>query len=160
MIQQLANKHPEIAQQIREVFQVSYAVEAKLLRAVDFPPLKRPIEAFLKTETDFYGFYKANQLAAVIEIETTPKTDQTNNSTSSTHIQSLVVRPEYFRQGIARSLINFVFNVCDSEVFSVETGLANEPAINLYKKFGFVEVKQWDTNHGVIKVRFERGTIV
>ena len=38
----------------------------------------------------------------------------------------------------------------------VETGVENEPAILLYKKFGFKEVKQWDTDHGIRKIRLER----
>jgi ribosomal protein S18 acetylase RimI-like enzyme len=52
-------------------------------------------------------------------------------------------------------LIAFVFNEFDSNLFVVETGLENEPAIELYKKFGFEEVKQWDTDHGIRKIRFE-----
>ena len=74
---------------------------------------------------------------------------------SSTHIQSLVVYPKFFRQGIGKSLVQFVFEKYKSKIFSVETGLANQPAINLYSAFGFEEVKKWDTEHNVIKIRLE-----
>jgi predicted GNAT family N-acyltransferase len=40
-------------------------------------------------------------------------------------------------------------------LFVVETGLANEPASKLYRKFGFTEVKIWDTDHGIRKIKFE-----
>ena len=38
----------------------------------------------------------------------------------------------------------------------VETGVDNEPVIKLYKKLGFKEVKQWDTDFGIRKVLFEK----
>ena len=38
----------------------------------------------------------------------------------------------------------------------VETGFDNEPASLLYKSLGFKEVKQWDTEIGIRKIRFEK----
>lgn len=147
MIKRLDNKDISIAGKIREVFQASYAVEAALLKATDFPPLKRSHANYLYSDNTFIGYLKNQELAGVIEI------DQNNNST---HIQSLVVDPKFFRQGIAQKLIEFVFNSFDSELFTVETGVKNGPATELYLKFDFKEVKQWDTNHGVRKIRFEK----
>ena len=57
---------------------------------------------------------------------------------------------------IARKLMEYVFNTFDSKLFVVETGLENEPATKLYKKFDFKEVKQWNTDHGIRKIKFER----
>ncbi len=34
----------------------------------------------------------------------------------------------------------------------VETAVANTPAINLYKKHGFVEFKRWTPSHGIEKL--------
>ena len=146
MIRKLNHQDPDVAKKIRAVFQVSYAVEAKLLNAIDFPPLKRTLDEYLETETQFYGFWKDNALAAVVEIKRYEET---------THIQSLVVDPKYFRQGIAHQLTAFVFNTFDSEKYMVETGLANKPAVMLYKKHGFKEVMQYDTDHGIRKIRLE-----
>lgn len=147
MIQKLDHTNLNITKKIRSVFQVSYAVEADLLKAIDFPPLKRNVTNFLKSETDFYGYFQDNELAAVVEIK---------SKNNNTHIQSLVVDPYYFRQGIGEKLISFIFKTYNTPVFSVETGLANLPAILLYKKLEFIETKQWDTNHGVRKIRFEK----
>jgi ribosomal protein S18 acetylase RimI-like enzyme len=147
MIQKLKHTNPNVAKEIRAVFQVSYAVEADLLKAVDFPPLKRSLANFLRSQTDFYGYFHANELAAVIEIK---------SQKDNTHLQSLVVDPFFFRKGIGQKLVHFAFETYHTPKFSVETGLANLPATSLYKKLGFIETKQWDTDHGVRKVRFEK----
>lgn len=147
MIKKLRHKDEDIAKKIRSLFQVSYAVEAKLLNAVDFPPLKRKLEDFVACETIFFGYLKNNEFAGVIEID---------KSNTSIHIQSLVVAPKFFRQGIGRELTEFILNSFDSKLFTVETGVKNKPAIKLYKKLGFIEVKQWNTDHGVRKVRFKK----
>lgn len=148
MITRLKHKEYETAQQIQVVFQASYAVEAKLLKAVDFPPLKRTINEFINSKTDFYGYWKDDVLAGVIEVR---------NKEKLTHIQSLVVHPDNFRQGVASQLLQFVFDNYHTETFMVETGVDNYPAIALYQRFGFREVKQWDTDHGIRKIRFEVG---
>lgn len=146
MIKKLDNRDIETSKKIHSVFQVSYRIEADILNAIDFPPLKRPIENFINSKTLFFGYLKNEELAGVIEI---------NHNDEFTHINSLVVDPKFFRQGVARQLIEFVFETFESNLFMVETGLENGPATELYKKFGFKEVKQWDTDHGVRKIRFE-----
>jgi|AP95_1055475.scaffolds.fasta_scaffold146615_1 ribosomal protein S18 acetylase RimI-like enzyme len=147
MIERLQNSDIEVSKKIRSVFQLSYKIEADLLNATDFPPLKRPLKNYVNSNTEFFGYLKDGELAGVIEIE---------HNNSFTDINSLVVNPRFFRQGIARKLMEFVFNTFDSNLFVVETGLENEPATGLYKKFGFKEVKQWNTDHGIRKIKFER----
>jgi ribosomal protein S18 acetylase RimI-like enzyme len=146
MIKRLQNNDIEISKKIRSVFQSSYKIEAKLLNATDFPPLKRPLESYVNSNTAFFGYLKGKELAGVIEID---------HNDNFTHINSLVVDPIFFRQGVARELMEFVFKTFDSNLFVVETGLDNGPATKLYKKFDFIEVKQWDTDHGVRKIKFE-----
>ena len=147
MIERLQNSDIEVSKKIRSIFQLSYKVEAKLLNATDFPPLKRSLENYVNSNTEFFGNLKDGDLAGVIEIE---------HNNEYTDIHSLVVNPTFFRQGVARKLMEFVFNTFDSSLFVVETGLENGPATELYKKFGFKEVKQWNTDHGIRKIKFER----
>ncbi|MEL6810168.1 MAG: GNAT family N-acetyltransferase [Bacteroidota bacterium] len=148
MIRRLSHTQLEMAQEIYRVFQVSYAVEAELLGAVDnFPPLQRKPSDFLTSDTDFFGYFEDNVLAAVMEIRTHP---------SSTHIQSLVVDPAYFRRGIGKQLVTFVFDRYTTEMFHVETGTDNGPARALYVSMGFELIKEWKTKIGIRKVRFEK----
>ena len=149
MIEKLKNSDLEIAKKMRLIFQASYKVEAILLNATNFPPLKRTLENYTESNTEFYGYSINEVLAAVVEIDT-------NNNYIL--IRSLVVHPDFFRQGIAGKLIKFVFETFKSNLFVVETGLENGPATELYEKFGFVEVHQWDTNHGIRKIKFEKRT--
>ena len=147
MIEKLKNSDLEIAKKMQLIFQASYKVEAILLNATNFPPLKRTLENYTESNTEFYGYSINEVLAAVVEIDT-------NNNYIL--IRSLVVQPDFFRQGIAGKLLTFVFETFKSNLFVVETGLENGPATELYEKFGFVEVHQWDTNHGIRKIKFEK----
>ncbi|WP_436517449.1 GNAT family N-acetyltransferase [Ekhidna sp. To15] len=147
MIRLINHKIKEEAKQIRQVFQVSYAIEAELLQADDFPPLKRPLENFLNAETTFFGYFEGAELAAVTEVKAE---DQI------LHIHSLVVDPDFFRKGIASKLLEFVFNEFNLKTFTVETGAANGPAIALYEHHGFRIIRQWMTEIGIEKVAFEK----
>ena len=147
MIVKIDNKRNAIAKEIRNIFQSSYAIEAEMLKAIDFPPLKRTISQFLNSNSEFYAYYLNQNIAGVIEIE---------NNQDLTHIQSLVVYPKYFRKGIGRKLVQFVLDTYKSIIFIVETGVDNHPAIQLYTSLGFEEQDQWNTNHGVRKVRFKK----
>ena len=150
MIKKLDHTNVKIATKIHSVFQVSYAVEAELLKAKEFPPLKRTINEFLVSKNDFYGYLIDDVVGAVIEII---------NIGKSIHIQSLVVDPKFFRQGIAQSLISYLFESFDSEIYTVETGAENQPAVTLYEKNGFVEIERYYAEYEIRKVRFERKTI-
>ena len=145
MIAKLNHKGITIAKKIHCVFQVSYAIESKLLDVKDFPPLKRSINDLQKSNTSFFGFWKDECLAAVIEIE---------KFETSIDICSLIVDPVYFRQGIATKLLRFARKYFNSETITVETALANKAAISLYKNFGFKELKQWQASGGIRKIKF------
>jgi len=146
MIKKLDHTNQAIATKMRIVFQESYAIEAKLLNAINFPPLQRPLQSYIESTTTFFGYHIKDEIVGIIEVSPKEKT---------THINSLVVSPHFFRQGIGRDLMDYILQNFSSKVFTVETGLENIPASTLYKNFGFKEIRQWDTDHGVRKVRFK-----
>ena len=147
MITKINNKDYKIAQQIYDIFQASYTVEAELLKVVDFPPLSRTILELSSSDSKFYGYFYDKKIVGVAEIKT---------SNEITHIQSLVVCPKYFRRGIGSKMVQFVLDTYNSNIFTVETGVDNYPAITLYKRFAFEEEFQWDTDHAVRKIRLQR----
>ena len=63
MIEKLQNNKLEISDQIHTVFQLSYAIEAELLNASDFPPLKRPRESYQSSNNVFFGYRENTELA-------------------------------------------------------------------------------------------------
>ncbi|WP_420318061.1 GNAT family N-acetyltransferase [Ekhidna sp.] len=146
MIKKLNHKNQNLAIKIRNVFQASYAIEAKLLDVEEnFPPLKRPLEAYTEATTDFYVYLVEEAIAGVIEIK---------NDREQTHIQSLVVHPDFFRKGIASKLLSHLFEQSSSNMYTVETGAKNDPAIKLYERHGFTLTKKWMTDVGIEKVAF------
>lgn len=143
MITKLEHSNEIITKQIFTVFQNSYKVEAQLIGVSDFPPLQRSVRDIANSTTDFYGFTENKCLAAIIEIEI---------EESRLDIHSLTVDPQYFRKGIADKLINYVLEMGGFTSAIVETAVVNKPAINLYKKHGFVEFKRWTPSHGIEKL--------
>jgi len=143
MITKLENWHKDIANQIYTIFQSSYKVEAQLIGVLDFPPLLRSTKDIVNAKSEFYGYHDDNCLAAVFEIVV---------EDNKLEINSFTVDPKYFRKGIADKLIRYIFETFEFTVAIVETAVVNEPAINLYKKHGFVEFKRWTPSHGIEKL--------
>ena len=62
----------------------------------------------------------------------------------------LVVHPDHFRKGIARSLLEFVLKLeLHAKRCIVQTGALNLPAIGLYQKMGFLELEQLEVIPGL-----------
>ena len=143
----LNNHKKNIAQKLYEIWQESYIIEKEIIGAKIFPPLDRTISDFIKSKNNFYSYIDKNNLLGVIEIDC--KAD-------SVHIQSLVVSPNHFRKGIASKLIDKVFTLHKSFLYTVETGNDNDPAKKLYESKGFRKVKVCMTEFGVKKIKFEK----
>lgn len=143
MIELLDHCSEDVANQIYDVFQRSYRVEAKLVGVKEFPPLQRSTSHIQAAGGRFLGQRIGSDLAAVIEY-----------SLSAAHlsIDSLVIDPRYFRRGLASKILRSLLDRVDWRTADVETAAANHPAIALYEKFGFSESKRWTTKEGIDKV--------
>lgn len=72
-------------------------------------------------------------------------------------IHRLVVHPDHFRKGIARSLIEHVEkNAPLPSKVVVSTGAKNTPARSLYRSMGFEEAEEIEVAPGLRVVRFEK----
>jgi ribosomal protein S18 acetylase RimI-like enzyme len=145
MIKALDQSHYVTSEKIYHIFQISYAVEAALLKCDDFPPLNRSVSAIQNSTSTFYGYFDNSNLAAVMELEEGP---------DHIHIRSLTVDPEFFRRGIGFKLLRFIDENFPVRKITVETGNENYPAVDFYLNFGFKKNKVWMTDFGIEKVSF------
>jgi ribosomal protein S18 acetylase RimI-like enzyme len=144
MIELLDHYSESVAIQIYDIFQLSYEVEASLVGAKDFPPLRRNLSDIQSSSSRFLGERIGLDLAAVVEFTRTGE---------ELSIDSLVVHPQYFRRGLASQLLQSLLAKAHWQIVYVETAAANNPALVLYQKFGFSESKRWKTADGIEKVQ-------
>ena len=127
---------------ILDLLKRAYSVEADLLGAAEFPPLKRTLADLRATDAVFYGARRAEALAGVLELEVSPEAE----------IASLGVDPEHFRSGIGRQLVQHAMTVAEQRL-SVHTGADNDPALRLYESLGFRVVHESRTIEGIRMVK-------
>ncbi|MFK7800986.1 MAG: GNAT family N-acetyltransferase [Anaerolineae bacterium] len=128
MIKPLEHKELQTAEKILEISHQSYEIEASIIGADSFPPLRETTIDILESGNLFYGFMTHHELVAVIEFE---------DQVECWLIARLVVHPSFFRQGIASQLILFAKKSLGSCI--VSTAENNIPAISLYEKLGFIK---------------------
>jgi ribosomal protein S18 acetylase RimI-like enzyme len=146
MIQEIDIEAGESAEAVLRLQLRSYAVEAQLIGFADLPPLQDTVATLQQCGERFYGYIKQGQLAGVISYERAEKT---------VHICRLMVDPDFFRQGIASALIEFVCHKeRDANEIIVTTGSANIPALRLYERHGFHEVEQMRMPEGIFITKF------
>jgi ribosomal protein S18 acetylase RimI-like enzyme len=134
MIQTIQISNPRAASQMLELQKLSYRVEADLIGSDAIPALHENLEQLQETGETFYGFFEGQELIGAISFKLESQT---------LDIHRLVVHPNRFRKGIARSLLEFVLKLeLNAERCIVQTGALNFPAIRLYQKLGFTELEQ------------------
>ncbi|KUP20688.1 GNAT family N-acetyltransferase [Paenibacillus sp. DMB5] len=129
----------------------AYRLEAEMIGFHEIPPLMETREMLAAVKEAFYGCFdeSGELLGAVAVLEETP-----GNLT----VTRMMVNPEHFRQGIAGSLLEFIFGLYSGiEQFIVSTGKLNHPAVTLYTKHGFVPANVEEVAPGVELIEFYRG---
>jgi ribosomal protein S18 acetylase RimI-like enzyme len=125
-----------MARQIHLVQMNAYAQEALLLGAVYFPPLERTVEDVRASAEKFSAAFVGSDIVGAISV-------LSDEEGLGINIASLVVSPQFQRQGIGRALMAAVLESHRSDGFTVQTGVKNLPALALYRQLGFVEVRRW-----------------
>lgn len=140
---------PAVAEELRALMAVAYAVEARLLGVADFAPLRRTAAHVAATDAEFVGIREDGVLVAAAELE--------RPEPAHTHIGALVVRPDRFRRGLASALLAALVRDRFADALTVSTGAANTPAVRLYERHGFAIERHWATPDGIPMVTLRRG---
>ena len=135
-LEQVNHSSLDTARQIQRVQMLAYAQEAKLLGAIDFPPLRRTVEDIRACREEFFAAMMGGELVGAISVWPDPEGMGMN-------IASLVVAPAFQRRGVARQLLAEVLRRYGAGSLTVQTGARNEPALSLYTQSGFVELRRW-----------------
>jgi len=134
MIKRLSLTKYEEAQALLQIQLPAYQIEAELIGFYGIPALKDTVETLQACCEEGYGWWVDGKLAGAITYE---------YEEEQLVICRLVVDPAHFRKGIGEALLKHLLAEKQHvSSFSVHTGAANVPAINLYKKHGFVESEE------------------
>ncbi|MBP1990921.1 GNAT family N-acetyltransferase [Paenibacillus eucommiae] len=153
-IKRLSLKSNEEVLQLLSLQLASYQIEAKLTGASQAQMLPDGIQSLRAAKESFLGFFKLTGGKKVICGAISYSRDG-----SVVTICRLMVHPEHFRQGIARSLLDYVLadqRAKRASRFVVSACAANLPAVQLYTSSGFVERRTITIKSNITLTTFER----
>ncbi|MFS3927973.1 GNAT family N-acetyltransferase [Priestia flexa] len=125
----------------------SYEVEASIIHNCEIPPLQETLLQLQQSKEIFLGYYIEETLAGVISFKVLGK---------ELDIYRLFIDPVHFKKGIAQKLLAFVEMNYSVTKLVVSTASKNIPAIRLYQKEGFVEVRTTKINDELTLVHLEK----
>jgi ribosomal protein S18 acetylase RimI-like enzyme len=129
------------AVRVLELQRVSYRIEAELIGSSLIPPLRETLPELQSCGEMFHGFFDDGRLLGFIS----HKLEE-----NVLDIHRVAVHPDGFRRGIARQLLEFVFNLEPSATRAiVQTGSLNLPACELYLSFGFAILERREVAPGL-----------
>jgi ribosomal protein S18 acetylase RimI-like enzyme len=121
--------------------QLSYRIEAQLIGFKEIPPLFDSPKSLLDSGELFFGCYDHEYLTGAISVKQALK---------ELIICRMMVHPQYFRRGIASSLLEFIEGLAiPGSPVKVSTGTNNEPAFRLYRKHGYEPAQVLDISPGI-----------
>jgi ribosomal protein S18 acetylase RimI-like enzyme len=138
-----------VAQRVLEIQRAAYAVEAGLVGYDAIPPLHETLSELQGQPLIFLGVSCDQVLAGVLGYR---------RHGDTVDIDRLAVDPSFVGRGLATKLLRELFvRERDATKFTVSTGFGNQPAIDLYERFGFRQVGLGQPEPGVRIVLLERG---
>jgi ribosomal protein S18 acetylase RimI-like enzyme len=138
----------DVAAGVLELQRRSYAVEARLIGSDRIPPLHESLDDLQECGETFLGAYVDDRLAAVVSWKFDGVTID---------LHRLAVCPWFFRRGIGVALVRAALrSETEARRAIAQTGAANEPAKQLYRREGFAELGDREVLPGLWISRFER----
>lgn len=147
MIQVIDIHDPDLLDRIITLQRVSYLIEAKMIDFYEIPPLVETREELMNCGECFFGYFIDDDLAGFLSYMV------------EDHILDIcrvAVHPDYFRKGIADSLLKQVLTLPGIQKSIVSTGKKNLPALQLYQKNGFTIVRDKEIGNGIYITELER----
>jgi ribosomal protein S18 acetylase RimI-like enzyme len=125
------------AQALLDVQRAAYTQEAQLIGVPTayFPPLRLQVSDLLVSRVRFGGIWAGERLVAAVGVETL-------GGEADFQIESVVVHPDFQRRGLAALMLREALSLHPKANWLVETAAANAPALALYQRFGFRELKR------------------
>jgi ribosomal protein S18 acetylase RimI-like enzyme len=137
-----------IAMEVLDVQRRAYRIEADLIGSDAIPPLRETLEELQACGETFLAAIDDGEIVGAVSWRLVDGT---------LDIHRLVVRPDHFRRGIARSLVRAAL---EAEPLArqaiVQTGAQNTPAKALYLREGFEHVDDVDVADGIRVSRFRK----
>ena len=148
MIRALNPSHEHETARIADLHKVSYAVEAALIGSFDMPPLREPRHDLACCGETFYGYFVGGEMVGAVSYKV---------KTGVMDVHRLVVHPQHFHEGIARSLLKHIEDVeAPLSRIVVSTGSKNLSARSLYRRLGFAEKREVEVARGSRVGLFEK----
>jgi ribosomal protein S18 acetylase RimI-like enzyme len=148
MIKAIDIKKDEMAKKVVDLQKISYEIEANLIGYYEIPTIMDTVDSIKQCDEEFYGYYSDDILVGIISYQI---------KENCLDICRVAVHPNYFRRGIAQSLLRFVERTNKAVVkLTVSTGLKNNPAVSLYVRNGFRKIGVEQPSEGLDLALFEK----
>jgi ribosomal protein S18 acetylase RimI-like enzyme len=144
----LNHRDRQVAAGICRVQREAYQVEARLIGFSGIPPLHDTVEDVMALDLMVLGIVEGGEPIAILGYQ---------RDGDRVEIDRLAVRPDHFRRGLARGLIEALHErEGDAALFHVSTGRENQPALTLYRQMGYQPVEDVELPEGVVITRLVR----
>lgn len=147
MIVYLNDIYETLADEILAIQIPSYQIEAALIGFSGIPQLMDTVDSIMTSEEIFIGYRLDHEWAGFLSYSVEKDTME---------ICRLVVHPLHFRKGIGGKLIEASLALASGKKIIVSTGSENQPALNLYKRFGFVIINEIEAAPGIFLSLLEK----
>lgn len=138
-----------IARSVLSLQRESYAVEAALIGSDGIPQLTETLQELRAAALDWLGTFDEAGLTGAVSWKVLDD--------GTVDIHRLVVAPRAFRRGIASALLDALDARFPGRPVLVSTGRGNGPALELYRRRGFMVVREREAIPGLWVTELERG---